>query len=326
MTQESSSKSVRRRGINPIVIELGGRENTQSVAFLVDGKHVVSGGYSGKIRYWRVEDGKEVGMAMDAGTLVCNMAVSRDGKWIVSGTRDGLVAVWNAESHKKVIEFTGHSEYARVVDVSPDGTRIASGSDDKTVCVWSLSTGRRLLGPLTHAYWVAAAQFSPDGSLIATATWHRDSVRIYTSQSGRLLVDLPIQVSSDVNQSLAWMSDSKQLFALSDDGNIHCLDVSTRTILSKWLIHSNGNPRCISMVGNGTLMAASAGSSVSFWNTTTREQVGSVIKFTHDIKAMAISANVDLVVGGDKKITLHSLSDILHAFHFDVVSAVVTSV
>jgi WD40 repeat protein len=78
---------------------------------------------------------------------------------------------------------------------------------------------------------------------------------------------------------------------------------------------------CISLARNGTFIAASAGSSVSFWNTTTHEQIGSVIEFTHDIWSMAISANDDLVTGGDKKITLRSLCDILPSLGFDVVSA-----
>ena len=55
------------------------------VAFLADGKHVLSGSREGKIRRWRVEDGKEVGTPMDAGSAVLSIAVSRDGKWVVSG-------------------------------------------------------------------------------------------------------------------------------------------------------------------------------------------------------------------------------------------------
>ncbi|KAH0834682.1 hypothetical protein J3R83DRAFT_10207, partial [Lanmaoa asiatica] len=66
-----------------------------------------------------------------------------------------------------------------------------------------------------HEYWVAAVKFSSDGHLIATATWHRKPVRIRDSQNGRVLVDVPIEVNSTVNQSLAWTSDSKQIFASS---------------------------------------------------------------------------------------------------------------
>jgi WD40 repeat protein len=124
-----------------------------SVAFLVDGKHVVGGGAEGKIRRWRVEDDKEVGTPMAAGNAVCNIAVSRDGRWVVGGTNEGEVTVWNAESHSQVTTFNNghcHRSWVRAVDVSPDATKIATGSEDKTVCVWALSTGRRLVNPFKH--------------------------------------------------------------------------------------------------------------------------------------------------------------------------------
>ena len=36
-------------------------DGIHSVAFLADGRHIVSGGEEGKIRGWRVEDGRETG-------------------------------------------------------------------------------------------------------------------------------------------------------------------------------------------------------------------------------------------------------------------------
>ncbi|KAF8547368.1 hypothetical protein OG21DRAFT_1490282 [Imleria badia] len=254
---------------------------------------------------------------MAAGSVVGNVAASRDGKKVVSGTWSGLVTVWNAENHEKVTEFKAHSNWVRAVDVSPDGTRIATGSQDSTACVWSLSTGERLLGPLGHGGgWVVAAKFSPNGCLIATATLDPNAVWVYDSRNGRHLVDgIPIRVNAALNNSLAWASDSKQLFVLAHDGNINCLDASTGTTLSTWPIHSNYG-MCISLASNGTFIAASAGSSVSFWDTTTREQIGSVIEFTHDIWTMAISANCDLVISGDKRITFRSLCGILPSYYY----------
>ena len=246
-------------------------------------------------------------MPMNAERAVWDVAVSPDGKWIVSGTRNGFV-LWNAESHEKLTEFK-HTGYVYAVDVSPDGTKIVSGSGDYTAFVWSLSTGQRLLGPLQHDYWVVAVKFSPDGRLIATATRVRDSVRVYDSQNGHLLVDVPIQVFSSFNQSLTWARDGKQLFALSRDGNIHCLDPSRGITLSKWPIHSSNGAECIALESNGTWIATSAGSSVSFWNTTTRKQIGSVIEHGERIWSMAISETNDLMVCGDKSITLTPLSD-----------------
>ena len=292
----------------------------------------MSGGEEGKIRRWRVEDGMEVGTPMDAGGTVHNIAVSQDGKWVVSGTKRGLVMVWNAKSHKKVTEFKqidGHrysvgQVYA--VDVSPDGTRIAAGSDDGTLCVWSLSTRQRLLPPLEHGdCCVVAVKFSPDGRLIAIATQsvHNNdgSVQTKDSYNGGGLFEFPVKVTarseSSFNQSLAWASDSRQLFALSHDGNIHCLDVSTGTMLSKWAIHSSDQVRCIALAGNGAFVAASANSSISFWDTATREQIGSVAKHSRRIHSVAISANYDLVTGEQMSITLRGLCGILPSHHFD---------
>lgn len=261
---------------------------------------------------------------MDTGSGIMTIATSRNGKWIVSGTESGQVAVWNATSHKKATEFTGHpAHWVYAVDISPDATKIATGSDDGTARVWSLSTGRRILNPLQHGSTVVTVKFSPDGRLFATATLSpAHSVRIYDSQDGRLLANFPIRVNSSNNQSLAWASDSKQLFALSHDGNIKCLNVSTGTAVLQWPVHSNNHLRCISLAGNGRFIAASANSSVSFWDTTSSKQIGTVIKCTADVVSMAISPNYDLVTGGGRAITLRSLCDVLPSHYYDVVSAI----
>jgi len=312
---DPSSRIVHRK-VEQIVID--SRYDIYSVAFLTDGKHFVSGDREGKIRRWRTEDGKEVGTAMDAGSDVLNIAVSRDGKWIVGGTKSGFVTVWNAESHSKVARFKAHNDYVRAVDVSPDATKIVTGSDDKTACVWSLST--RLLGPLQHDNWVAAAKFSPDGHLVATATYNRRSVRVYDSQSGSLLVEFPVSVNSWFNQSLAWASDSKQLFVSSLDGCVR-VGVSAKITLSEWQIRSGSqNARSITITSDGAFIATSAGSSVSFWDTTNQEQIGVVIEYTHGILSMAMSSNYDLVTSGDKRITLRALCGTLPSHYLGNVS------
>jgi len=326
-TPESSGASpspgiVHRKEAKLIVVD--GRDVIHSLAVLADGKHVVSGGAEQKIRRSRIEDGKEVGTAMDAGSTVYDIAVSRDGKVIVSGTRDGWVTVWKVKSHSKVTELKAHERSVRAVDVSPDATKIATGSGDRTACVWSLSTGERLLGPLKHNNGVVAAKFSPDGRFTATATsssYHdSDSVRVYDSQNGSLLVEFPVKVNSTSNQSLAWASDSKQLFALSRDGNIHSVDVSAKITLSKWYIHSTIDPICITLSSNGKFIAAAADSSVSLWDTATHEKIGAIIEYTHWVGSMAMSPNYDLVTSGNKKITLRALCDTVPSHYLDNVS------
>ena len=298
--------------MEPIEIE---NTNGGPVAFVGDAGYIV-GGDGTKIRRWKVSDGKEVGQRMDAGSQVWSIAVSRNGKWIVGGTESGQVGVWDANSHEKASEFKGHEDRLYAVDISPDATRVASGSIDKTVCVWSRSTSKRLLGPFKHDAEVIAVKFSPNGQFIATATWNHESVRVYDSRNGRLLFDTPIGVGSPCNQSLAWISDSKQLFALSRDGEVHCLDVTNGRILSAWATHGHGYPSCIALASNGAFIAASANSSVSFWDTATHKQIGPLIHHPDYVLYMAILANTVLVVSGGHKIILRKLPDILPSSYF----------
>ena len=297
-------------------IEIDGECEPIPVALVGDAGYIV-GGDGNNIRRWRVDDGRELGEPMDAGEFVSSIAVSRDGKWIVCGMTKGQVAVWNAESREKVSEDKGHGDnWVWAVDISPDATRVVSGADDRNVRVWSRSTGEQLLGPFEHDFEVAAVKFSPDGQFIATATSERKSIRVYDSRNGRLLFDNPIMVGVGLNQSLAWVSDSKQLFALSDDGRVRCLDMPTGRILSAWAIHGY-NFRCIALASNGAFIAASANSSVSFWDTATHKQIGPLIRYRDNVEDMAISANGDLVISRVGTIILWKLPDILPSSYFD---------
>ena len=236
--------------VQPIEIDVS--KDVCSVAFLAHGKQVVGGGYGGKVRIWQTGDGQEVGTAMTAGgTTVLNIAVSWDGKQVVVGTANGRVIVWEAECREKVTEFQAHGNWVRAVDVSPDMTRIASGSDDKTVCVWSISSGERLLGPLEHDNVLAAVRFSPNGHLLATATWWKESIRIYNTRDGFLLFYIPIRVNSYENQSLAWSLNSTLLFAISFDGDLKCCNVSAGIIHSHWPVYVGSN----TPIGPSTLAA-----------------------------------------------------------------------
>ena len=295
-------------------IKIDGRGVPSSVTFLVDGKHVVSGGDDRKIRCWRVKDGKEVGTPMDTGYGACGIAVSRDGKWIVSATWKSA-QVWSAKSRKKVTEIREHTKWVYAVDVSPDSTRIATGSNDKTACVWSLSTGQRLLGPWNYDDSVFAVKFSPDGRFIATAT--NTFIRIYDGRDGNLVVDVPIQVPFSPNHSIAWSSNNKQIFVVSPN-KIICLDASTGATPSQWSIHGNEND-CIALASDGAFIATSSESSISFWDAATHKQIGPVVQHTAYVVSMAISAN-HIVIGGPNSITLCRLCDILPSSYCDTVS------
>ena len=298
------SSAIERKPIRIVV-----QSKILSLAFLLDGQHFVNGDDDGKIRCWWMEDGKEVGTPMNVGSPVRTIAVSRDGKWIVAGTESGQVVVWDAESRKQVNKFKAHKKGVNVlVDVSPDGTKIATGSDDKAARVWSLPDGTWLKG-WRYDEPVHTVKFSSDGGLLAVGAECEGgggaALRIYEGQDGRYLGGTYISA-----RSVAWANDN-QLFALSSDGNIHCLDASSQATISRWPIHANDSPRCISVSSNCSFVAVCANSSVSFWDTVTHEQVRFVIRHPDPVACMAVSPNHDLVIAGSSNIALWDLRTVL---------------
>ena len=271
-----------------------------------------------EIWYWAVEDGSETGI-VDAEDWILSVAASKDGKWIVAGTREGDVIVWDAKSREKVIEFAAHPHgtgWVTTLDLSPDATKIATGSEDNSACVWLLSTGERLHCFEIHCQ-VLRVEFAPDGCLLAVATGgyytaSNDFIRIYDSRDGHLVVEFKICA-----KSFAWASDSTKLFALSGIGNIHHFDVTSQKARSIWPIHSSDSPHHMCLAPNGTFIVASAGSSTSFWDTVTHQEIGSVIHHPGDVYSMAISANYDLVIGGKGSVLLWNLCNILSPPYID---------
>ena len=291
-----------------------------TVAFKPDGCSLVAAGKLGRLYQWKIgrgraweiappaEKAKQKSRAAVKGTVYAT-AVSRDGRWIVTGDSGKKVTVWKTVTNEisVKVEHTGKGcIYA--VDVSSDSMLFASGSEDRTVRVFKITSGAKVLPPLNHNGPVVGVKFSPDSSQIATATYSYASIRIYDVHSGNNLFDIPVTVTSKPITPLAWSSDGQHLFVASSE-RITSFDTAT-SFRSEWPIH-NDNIH-VSIVTHGKFIACSANSSVSFWDYTSHEQVGSIIEHAVPVNCTSISHDGRyLACGHDKGITIHNLGDFL---------------
>lgn len=290
---------------NP-VIEIDVGNPVFAVAFSPNGKHLVSSDDKG-IQVWRVEDGTRVA-TMKARSVRC-LAVSKDGQWIAARTNWGKLFVWNAETHERVFSYQDYFD-VNGVDFSPDATRLVVASQNWTASVWDIATCKQVQ-TLRHTSQVIAAKYSHQGDRIATATYN-GSVRVYDSNDGRLLVDIPAKVTPWHNTGLLWFND--HLFVVCDS-NIRQFNASTGSLVSEWPVADGNSSSCIALPKYGEFIAHSTKRTVSFWNTSTHVQL-TPIDHPQDIHSIALSPDDRfLAIGGEQgKITIHRLSYIIVSF------------
>ena len=283
------------------LIEIEGSDKVWAVTFAEDGKYLVSGGENG-VRVWRVEDGE--GMArMEAPYVLC-VAASKDGRWIAAGTLRGEVIVWDPETYEVVIALKEDGDI-NGVDFSPDSTRLVTASYNGRASVWDIATHQRVVGPLPHERAVRAAKFLPQGDRIATVT--QESVRVYDSNNGRLLVDIKVNVTPWFSTaSLLWLND--HLFVLSDN-EVKQIEASTGSTVSKWPVPNSSPFSCIALPQHGEFVAHSTNRTVVFWDTSTHTELA-LIQHPQDIHSIALSPDDQfLAIGGEGgKITIQQLS------------------
>ena len=251
---------------------------------------------------WRVEDGKQ--MARVEGKRVECLAVSQDGRWIATGTHRDGVFVWDAKTFEKVLSHReDHRDSINGIDFSPDSTRLVFAVRNRASTL-DIATRERVQ-TLQHG-WLIAAKYSPQGDRIATAT--RDSVRVWDSDDGRVLMDIPVSVTPWHNTGLLWFNND--LFIVSDS-TIKQFEASTGSSVSEWPVPDSTPISCIVLPKHGEFIAYSTSRTVTFWDTATRSQLG-LIQHPRDILSIALSPDDRflVIVEKDGKITINSLSRI----------------
>lgn len=124
---------------------------TRAIAFVDEGKTVVTGGYDGKLVFAPVEgEGEQLPVSRAIENAhegwIRALAVSPDGTTLASVGNDLIVRLWNVESGKLIQEMPGHESHIYNVAFHPSGTRLVTGDLKANIRDWEIRTGRQLRG------------------------------------------------------------------------------------------------------------------------------------------------------------------------------------
>ena len=252
---------------------------------------------------WRVEDGKQIATVTVEADFVQYLAVSKDGRWIAAGTLHGEVIVWDAKTYEKVIlhKEDRYRNHVNGVDFSPDSSRLVSASHKGTASIWDIATRKRVQ-KLNHGDWLTVAKYSPQGDRIATSSYR--SVRVWDSNDGRVLVDLPEGVGTWEDGRILWFNN--HLFVVSNR-KIKQFEASTGSAVSEWPVPGSDHSPCIVLPKHGGFIVCSTSRSVTFWDTATHTQLR-VLEYPQ-VYTIAVSPDDRfLAIVEEGKITINSLS------------------
>ncbi|KAF8129237.1 quinon protein alcohol dehydrogenase-like superfamily, partial [Boletus edulis] len=268
----------------------------KAVMFSANSEYLVGGG-GDEVQVWRVQDGKKMA-TIQVHDVQC-VAVSKDGRWIAAGAH-GVVFLWNAKTYLQVWEHKMGFGDIRAIDFSPDSTRLMSASWGRAT-VLDVTTSKHV--QTLNFDWYIAAKYSPDGARIATAT--TESVQVWDSSDGRLLVDINVSVISWCNTGLLWFDN--HLFVISHD-EIKEFEASTGTEVSRWIVPCEGPSSCIVLPRHGEFIAYSSGNILTCWDTSTHTQLNCTQQ-PEDIISLALSPDDWLLaIGLPGKIAVHNLT------------------
>ena len=215
--------------------------------------------------------------------------------------------VWNATTYEQVfMGELGSIDPTCDVDFSPDSTRLVTGNYYSTATIWDIATHQKVRTlDVNKNSPVEAVKYSPQGDRIATASC--ESIRVWDSNDGRLLVDIKVP-----GLGILWFN--KYLFVAAKDRTLKQINAATGSTVSEWRVSDTIFVPHIALPQHGKFIAYSTSNTLTFWDTSAHTQLGP-IQHIDDIRSMACSPDGQLLaIAAGEKIIVKDMSSTISRF------------
>jgi WD40 repeat protein len=251
------------------------------LAYLPDGRRIVTGSGDGNVKVWNLENGEQEGTSMEHESEICDLAVTRDGTKIISSDVEGKIKVWNVESHEIVKEWT-----------DPGGVEIALSPDDRLIAVgdglWLFTPWK---GDRSAIPSRSARVSGPCVSLLTM--WQMTTSGCMTLTVARSSL---VRYGATTSFDVLWSRDGSRLFSASNDKTIRCWNSDTgEQIGHPW----TGHTHCIACSPfpqmDRSLRARPLTTPFDFWDATTGNPIGQHLQHDKQVDVVRFSPSGESV-------------------------------
>ncbi|KIJ07396.1 hypothetical protein PAXINDRAFT_90454 [Paxillus involutus ATCC 200175] len=291
----------------PLVTMSGHEGTVLGIAYLPEGKKVVTCSRDRTIRVWDAESGEQEGTSMEHEGRIRGIAVTKDGKKVLSGCRKNGMKVWDVETHELIEEWENHTGGDMwCIAMSPDDQLAASGDTSGEIVIREMNEGGQIKHSIGTGMTVYSLCFSPNGEKLACAVNNPAgevdlgiyAIHVYDVESGELILGPIIGHEYTINCVL-WSFDGTRLFLASDDDTIRCWNSGTgESIGEPWKGHTD-SVTSFSLSPDGTKLAsASYDTTVRFWDARSGDPIGHPLQHDNLVYAVTFSPSGEFVTSG----------------------------
>lgn len=291
--------TIRLRHGNPI----------RALAFLPDGRGVLSGAKDGTVRVWDVASGRQLRLVAEHPPGPVPYAFSPDRRVLATSGHDGLVtmsgyALWCGRTvqlrelgtGKLMRTLRGHEGGVIALSFSPDGRQVASAGSDATVRVWDVANGEEIRVLHGHQGDVLSVAYSPDGRWLATGGVDR-TVRVHgiaTSGEMRLAEEGQGEILS-----LAFSPDGRVLASGDSEAALRLWEMASGRIVRT--LHGHRGPvGAVALSPVAGVVASAGGHAIHLWGPAGERPVRTFETASDDnVEALAFSPDGRLLAAGD---------------------------
>jgi WD40 repeat protein len=263
-------------GGKPLLPESGHWALVEALAFLRDGRTLVSGGMDGTVRVWDGSTDKELRRLGGPPWVMVGFALSPDGKALATAdckNPDSVLRLLDVDTGKQNREAIKTPGMVRFVSFSSDGRSLVSGGEQE-VWVWDAATGNEVRRFGADQGRINSFALSPDGKLLATGG--EDSIirlwDVATGRERRRLEGHQPWAGRGGIYALAFSADGKTLASGGRDWTARLWDADTGKELARFEGHS-APVYALVLSPNGRMLATlSQDRTFRLWEVATRQE------------------------------------------------------